>query len=63
MTVNMRVSALPNTVPPRYNKQKIKTNRMGKIIFLQFIMVGIMQNNMHAAIMPFIGNLNKVSGF
>ncbi len=60
ITVNIRISALTNILPPKYSKEKNNKNRIGKIIFRQLKKVGIKQNIENTTMNPFNGNLNKV---
>ena len=61
--VNIRVSALPKTLPPRYKKVKNNRKRTEKSVFRQFERVTIKQKQQNTAIKPFNGNLKSFEGF
>ena len=61
--VNILVSALPKTLPPRYKNAKNNKNFNEKFIFFQLIVIGIIENNKKNMIRPLKGNLNNVPGF
>lgn len=52
ITVNIRIFALTNILPSKYSKTKNNKKRIGKIIFRQFINVGIRQNNINTTMIP-----------
>ena len=61
--VNIRLSALPKIVPPKYSKIKRSVNRTGKITFRQCINVGMRLNKENTTVIPLRGNLIRVVGF